>query len=93
MRMRHTTRKRQCVTRNEVMDPIADPRCDRPFEKNDLLVLARVDVQREGDAERFLGLPRAETPVALGRTYAHDDLRAGEPHARSRQSRRSVDAP
>ena len=53
---------------------------ERPFEQRDLLVLAGVDMQRQGGVEWFLRVPRPQAPVALGRPDADDDPRAGKPH-------------
>lgn len=90
VRVRHTPGKGERVSRHKVMDPIADPEGDLPLKEHDLLILARVDVDREPVTERFLGLPSAEPSVALRRLHVNDDHGAGEPDTGRNQGRGSI---
>ena len=71
--MGYAARKRECVTRDEVINEIAHKEGECPREERDLLVLAGVDMQRQRRVEWFLRLPRAQAPVALGGPDADND--------------------
>lgn len=86
--MRNHPGKGDRFSRYKVMDLIANPEGDLPVEKDDLLVLALVDMQGQMAALGFIGLPNAETSLALPGLDVNDHEGAREPKTgRARRTR------
>jgi hypothetical protein len=70
-----------------VMNAIADKDGDRPCLHDDLLVVACMDMHRQGRAAWRLRLPRANPPVAFTSPHVNDDPGTGEPQFRRHRRR------